>query len=1724
MISSPRSVSHKYSKKDKKFERETTFKWIRTLLFEMVNYIQINSPSFRLCALFSKIYFFFSITAFAFLPHCTPIYPSINLSNAITEIISTVFLLLYHDSGLNTIMIMFTIVISIFFIYAIIFLVSLVIFHKSAKIPKPILYFLSLGILFGPLYLNIVFLFISHFIGDITINGFHYIRSITAIIILLIIVFLFFPFYYSFLSPTLYFKPKTIIFYSSQSEKYFYLSLHFYTFFAVAFSRGIDTLYSIVLTYVSLIFLLFSIFCFIFEYDIVLMSEYYYNLPLLIDTFFLLLTTNTIRTANYMRLQKAKAIGIVPTFFLFLFFTLYFFLVLIFRFVINYYKKKYSEKLDNIEESTLESERQFFNLLRFGFEMNHPSCYDWSLFKLAIRTLHTKRIMICYAKISAFYFNKEDNLILVLRYFREQFWEEIFIKNFCFQIRSHIQSHNVSLDKSLRKELSKLHRKCVRCRSLMRYMWQNVICNDLSHIDRLALLLHSHTQSIEDSFAHILLNFSHNSFVAKSYAYFLSDVMQKQAESRYWKSVERTLRSGRRVVNERSQIISKLVMGRYLKDADYYLTDKMKDESTLDEIMEKLEDLIIPEKKSAEMTSLESISKTNESQQEKQQQQQQPQDAVQFEEDNKDDDERKRSQLELLINNVRLPSMKYIIVFIFIVFSIIVPFLIIIPFLISNKDASISETAFLSIIQSGSLAPAFIQTLIIGFMNVVSDLLAPLITNFEQINIPPEFWPNGWTNETTNEMIHVMSANKLRKRVNDFNSLISQVSLQKYYYDSIVAPFYADQFAYSVYDVTPGIEGNNVPILIKQMNMSMESILALYISLSYRITRFHGSNKWFYGQSQDFMNIEANSDVITSNLNEYTSIIINLALHDRRNHSNLLTSILIVTTVLIVVLSIITWIIVTYFIKKDSNKVYSILQFVPKNEISTVMHLLSPKEEEDANFDDKESGLRNNALRTLITPVGQYQNNWFSIVKVVVTLLIIALACLNLSIQVYLKNVLIDVPFNAAPLILHCGKLHTQVGTILHKILLYLSYYMMIEVNRTQLLIDIDVIINETLPNLDEFRYGSESNGFYKGINSINTFFADRFSQRLCEWPIDNFFSANIFFCENYETSLLYILNYIRILMESDPALEFYFYDMYPIIVWFFKKSYEQFVMPTEEYLMEMFSEQIVSYKKDSAETSIIVAIVLFFIGIILTIIIPRVAYPVYNCLRLLLFIDQKIVYESKPIMKLLSNDFSKFKSSKSSSASFTSNPSAAYFDKYYEFISSMEDSVLIASNEGIIVGANTSAVNLLSNKNKTFIFQDEKYVLNNIIESNSSNQSQSEKETTSHWKKFFTRKKKLNYEYIKINEDDNASIEGASIIGKSVTDVIQNKKFTRIFNMVQNQGFQPSFEISLSNDDSIHLTSIAVLHTGEVATSKDFTTNCIAFYCFVIYDQIEKSNLSKLLEEEAIKCRNIISSFFPEKLVDYIQSGNSDNIEITIQNATVVFVEMIQFSPLYFNTQTTVNSINDEKDLEKLIKSNILTKFINEVDRIIEKHPKMSRIKTMGGSYMAVGGIFDNQSISISSNQQQPQLTQRTARNKHPLNPPNNNTNNTPNGATLYSLRSSSSHAIDAVSFALDTIKAVQMLSMELNFPIRCRAGVHTCGPLSAGIIGDDLLSFEVVGSGISTALVMKETAKAMTVHITDAVCNLIFSGGFTIREAEEVIIGEKSIKSFVVTDYSNN
>ncbi len=167
-------------------------------------------------------------------------------------------------------------------------------------------------------------------------------------------------------------------------------------------------------------------------------------------------------------------------------------------------------------------------------------------------------------------------------------------------------------------------------------------------------------------------------------------------------------------------------------------------------------------------------------------------------------------------------------------------------------------------------------------------------------------------------------------------------------------------------------------------------------------------------------------------------------------------------------------------------------------------------------------------------------------------------------------------------------------------------------------------------------------------------------------------------------------------------------------------------------------------------------------------------------------------------------------------------------------------------------------------------------------------------------------------------------------------------------------------------------------------------------------------------LRHEQQKSERLLLNILPEKIASRLKGGETV-IADSFDSVSVIFVDIVGFTHL----TSTLSA-------QQLI--NLLNKFFIGIDRQSPSH-HFEKIKTIGDSYMAVVGIPD--------------------------------------------LRSD--HALEAVRSALAMMEVGANVSAELGMDIKFRIGMH-CGPVVAGVIGEQKFSYDVWGDSVNIAARMEK------------------------------------------------
>lgn len=193
--------------------------------------------------------------------------------------------------------------------------------------------------------------------------------------------------------------------------------------------------------------------------------------------------------------------------------------------------------------------------------------------------------------------------------------------------------------------------------------------------------------------------------------------------------------------------------------------------------------------------------------------------------------------------------------------------------------------------------------------------------------------------------------------------------------------------------------------------------------------------------------------------------------------------------------------------------------------------------------------------------------------------------------------------------------------------------------------------------------------------------------------------------------------------------------------------------------------------------------------------------------------------------------------------------------------------------------------------------------------------------------------------------------------------------------------------------------------------------------------EQIEKQKAE--IEKEKEKADSVLYKIFPDKIAEKLKNRGKVKAEHYDQ-ATIIFADFVRFSKIS-------NSLTPEALVSEL------NKYFKEFDKIIVAN-KLTQIKTIGDSYMAVGGI-----------------------------PKKNKTN-----------------AIDTVLAGLQIQEYMNQLKEEEEEVWQVRVGINT-GEIVAGVLETKRPLYDIWGSDVNIASRLQDEGKPGMVNISEKTYRLI-------------------------------
>ena len=261
-------------------------------------------------------------------------------------------------------------------------------------------------------------------------------------------------------------------------------------------------------------------------------------------------------------------------------------------------------------------------------------------------------------------------------------------------------------------------------------------------------------------------------------------------------------------------------------------------------------------------------------------------------------------------------------------------------------------------------------------------------------------------------------------------------------------------------------------------------------------------------------------------------------------------------------------------------------------------------------------------------------------------------------------------------------------------------------------------------------------------------------------------------------------------------------------------------------------------------------------------------------------------------------------------------------------------------------------------------------------------------------------------------------------------------------------------------------LRAVERISAGELgARAKDAGSDEVAIMANAFDEMAERleQSLNQALQqahelnEQRAHSEKLLHNILPVLIADRLKGGET-NIADTFPEVTVLFADIVGFTKLSA-------SISPQKLVD------ILNSIFGRFDDMLSEF-SIEKIKTIGDSYMVVGGVPERSPI----------------------------------------------HCQQVARFALAAMKTVDQYNRDTGQNLQMRIGIHT-GTVVAGIVGTRKYSYDLWGDVVNIASRLESTSLPGRIHVANAVRTRLLDD-FELEERGQVEIrGLGSVQTFFLT-----
>ncbi|KAK8870456.1 hypothetical protein M9Y10_008338 [Tritrichomonas musculus] len=307
-------------------------------------------------------------------------------------------------------------------------------------------------------------------------------------------------------------------------------------------------------------------------------------------------------------------------------------------------------------------------------------------------------------------------------------------------------------------------------------------------------------------------------------------------------------------------------------------------------------------------------------------------------------------------------------------------------------------------------------------------------------------------------------------------------------------------------------------------------------------------------------------------------------------------------------------------------------------------------------------------------------------------------------------------------------------------------------------------------------------------------------------------------------------------------------------------------------------------------------------------------------------------------------------------------------------------------------------------------------------------------------------------------------------IFVQHITEIFNGKRKPQFSEPVTVE-FSPGVESNLIVN-VIGLVQNFPAHEGE--------SHLIDSVAVVIEDVTDEESKLKTLQEEKEEISKMIAKVLPKSFIDDLTKSDEESISFVVQNATIGFISIDFQSSLISNSESTYmrfsetnfegsnnNSSNDNVAIDLQKKLSLYSDVFEIFDKLLESSDfqLICKVRTLSNIYMFAGGLFSR------------------------------------SGKT-------DKIEVQTCNFALKALSQAQSFMHNVNRSAEIRIGIHSGGPVMAGVLSVSKPSFQILGPVEECALKLISICEPWKIAISRAVYENIFSSGFRIFEKGEITL----------------